>query len=347
MTRHASPAARAARRGRRAAARAVVLAAVGLAVTAGPAAADAPTPGDYTSEVTSLTPPRASVALDVVGGDSFLQLTVAPGTDVVVMGYEGEPFVHVREDGIVERNRNSPATYLNEDRYAAVDIPATLVGVDPTTLEPDWEAVASGGRYAWHDHRIHWMAPNAPPAVSRGGSFDWTGTVSLLVDGTPVEANGVIEYHHDSSPLPWIGLGAVAAVVIARSGRRWPRAIAPFAVVVSAAATGVGWATWDAAPSGVGLSPLPLVVAALGVVAGIAAISLPTRLRPIALAFAASVLLSWGLLRVSVLTSPVLPTTAPFVVDRSTTVVAIVAGLAIAALVLPALARPEPQADQR
>ena len=65
----------------------------------------------------------------VVGGDAFLELTVDEGTEVVVPGYGGEPYVRFLADGTVERNTRSEATYLNEDRQGAVELPA---GADET-----------------------------------------------------------------------------------------------------------------------------------------------------------------------------------------------------------------------
>lgn len=320
--------------------RAVTLAAVGLAVTAGPAAADAPSPGDYTSEVVSITPDTGAIDVEVVGGDSFLELSVDPGTEVVVLGYEGEPYLRVLADGTVEENRNSPATHLNEDRYAEIDVPTEVADADPTDLEPEWVEVGSGGTYAWHDHRIHWMAPNAPPAVERGGTFAWNGPVDLIVDGDAVAIEGRITYEPDVSPVPWAAFIVVFVVATVMAGRRlavverW--ALPGVGLVVSAAAGWVAWATFAEAPSGVGASNLPVVMAVVAVVASVVSLRVPARVRPIAQLLVASVLGTWGLLRVGVLASPVLPTSAPFVVDRAVTALAIAIAGAIIVVVVPA-----------
>lgn len=320
--------------------RAVTLAAVGLAVTAGPAAADAPSPGDYTSEVVSIAPDPGTIAVEVVGGDSFLELTVDEGTEVVVLGYEGEPYLRVLADGTVEENRNSPATYLNEDRYAEIDVPAAVADADPTELEPDWETVGSGGTYAWHDHRIHWMAPNAPPAVERGGTFGWNGPVDLVVDGEAVAVEGQITYEAGVSPLPWAGVAVAVAAALVVAGRRLEvveRWVLPVVgLAVSAAGAYVAWATLAESPAGVGASNLPVVMAVVAVLAAVAAVLLPSRVRPIAQLLVGSVLGTWGLLRIGVLTSPVLPTSAPFAVDRAVTALAIAVAAAIIVVVVPA-----------
>ncbi len=322
-----------------------VLALAGSVLFASPAAADPPKPGDYRSTVTEVDPEVPGVDVEVVGGDSFLSISVEPGTEVVVLGYEGEQYLRFLPDGTVERNLRSPATYLNDDRYAAVDLPPDLVGVDPTELDPRWEEVASGGSYAWHDHRIHWMAPTSPPNVERGGTFDWNGPVELLVDGQPVEVLGETEYAKAVSPLPWLAAGLVVAAVglVLLRRRHLPLAVA--GTVVAVAATWVAWSTFDIAPSGAGASSLPVIVAGAGVVAGVAAVALPRRIRTLGLAALASILGAWGLLRFAVLTNPVLPTSAPDWLDRGVTVAAIGIAVAAAAGALDGLALP-PDEDE-
>ncbi len=70
---------------------------------------------------TSSSPPPTASRWHVVGGDSFLEVSVDEGHEVLVPGYQGEPYLRFRADGTVERNRNSPATYLNDSRQGDVD----------------------------------------------------------------------------------------------------------------------------------------------------------------------------------------------------------------------------------
>ena len=72
---------------------------VWLGLLAGPAAADAARPGDVRSQVTAVTPSSAASTPEVLGGDSFLHLRVDPGTQVVVIGYQDEPYLASRPTG--------------------------------------------------------------------------------------------------------------------------------------------------------------------------------------------------------------------------------------------------------
>lgn len=318
-----------------------VAVALGVAALAGlagasPAAADPPRPTDYRSTITSVEPPPDGIEVAVVGGDSFLEVRVDEGHEVEVPGYEGEPYLRFRADGTVERNENSPARYLNDSRRGEVPVPASA-GKD---AEPDWRRVASDGRYAWHDHAIHWMGTGNPPGKGPGDVVtDWT--VELTVDGTPTEVTGTLVWEHRVSPVPWAALAALAAAVVfgvghllrnapARVGLVGPAA----ALAAAAAATVVGWGQYADAPAGSGVSVLVVLVPAAGVALGAVALALalgrraPGVARAAALASAAAVL-GWAALRIAVLVKPVLPTTLPAAVDRAGTAVAL--GLALAA----------------
>ncbi len=97
---------------------------VGLLGSAGVAHADPAGPTDYASEVVSIEPATPTIDVRIVGGDSFVMLTAQPGTEVVVLGYSGEPYLRFRADGVVEENRRSPTLYQNKSRYGTADTPA-------------------------------------------------------------------------------------------------------------------------------------------------------------------------------------------------------------------------------
>ena len=322
--------------GRRIGATAAVVAAVALValVRADPAAADPPVPTDYRSTVDAIEPPADGVHAEVVGGDAFLELTVDHPHEVVVTGYQGEPYLRFRPDGTVQRNHRSPATYVNDSRDASVQPPASA----DAEADPDWETVGDGGVYAWHDHRIHWMG-SEPPAGAEPGEWTRTWTVDIEVDGTPTRINGTLALVEDVNPLPWVALGLATAAAPAIAGRRRPLIVACVAALVAAAlATGVGWAQVADAPAGSGVSPVVVAVPLAGLVAAGLGITMGRRMGRRAFATmtlaASAAVAGWGALRVDVLSKPVLPTVLDARVDRAGTTVALALAVASAGLVV-------------
>jgi hypothetical protein len=131
---------------------------------------------NFRSVITAVAPRADGVKLDVLSGDDRLELINQSDKPVVVYGYEPtpEPYARILPDGTVQVNRDSPATYLNADRYQeGVKVPA---GVDGKGA-PKWKLVDKTGRFEWHDHRIHYMAKGTPPQVKDKGTktkvFDW------------------------------------------------------------------------------------------------------------------------------------------------------------------------------
>ena len=102
---------------RRTTAFAVGLAVSALLVPAGVARADPAVPTDFSTRVVAIEPETPSIDVGFVGGDSFIELAVQPGTEVVVPGYWGEPYLRFNRDGTVERNARSPSVAQNESRY--------------------------------------------------------------------------------------------------------------------------------------------------------------------------------------------------------------------------------------
>jgi hypothetical protein len=186
---------------------------------------------NFRSQVRALTPAAEGVSLRVVNFDDSIELRNRSGRTVVVRGYRGEPYVRIAGDGTVAVNRRSPTHYLNEDRFAeGVSVPR---GASPKA-QPDWRTVDRTGRYAWHDHRIHWMAHSLPPQVKDEGRrtkvFDWK--VPLTVGGRPATISGsLIWVGKESGGFPVAALisllaagiaGAALVIVVRRRRRRAP-----------------------------------------------------------------------------------------------------------------------------
>jgi hypothetical protein len=152
----------------------------------------------------------------VVNLDDSIEVRAEPGHEVIALGYEDEPYVRFSADGTVEVNERSPAYYLNQDRFADVDVPEVADAKAP----PRWVEVAQGGVYAWHDHRIHYMGQGTPPQVTDESVetpvFDWK--LPFVVDGDPAQLDGTLTWIPDeggASVALLAGLGAAVAVAFA------------------------------------------------------------------------------------------------------------------------------------
>ncbi len=150
---------------------------------------------NYRSEVRAISPSVEGLDAEVLNFDDRIELRNDSGETVVVEGYRGEPYLRFEPDGTVLVNQRSPTTYLNEDRFAQVEVPDTA---DPKAA-PEWQTVARNGRYDWHDHRIHWMSSTPPERVrddesARVKVFDWK---------LPLTAGGVAATI--SGSLTWVG----------------------------------------------------------------------------------------------------------------------------------------------
>jgi hypothetical protein len=336
-----------------------LLAAIGMLGMFAPPAAAHTVPGiqpsNYETAVDGTTPRVPGLTVRAVDLGNQLELTNDTGIDVVVLGYQGEPYLIVGPRGTFE-NRQSPATYLNRTRSGKTPVPSSA---DPSGA-PDWQKIASSTTARWHDHRAHWMGNTDPPEVARNPGrrhvIDrWQiglrrGTEAITVTGDLVWVPG-------PSPWGWL-LGALgAAVVLVALSRtrpwRWVLAAALAVVIVSetthvigqwAATTTVFWTKFGASVYSIG--GIALAVAAL-----VWIITRPPHNATPAVLFAGLVvLLAGGLADLSTLTRSQLPTTFSNGVARLQVTVAlgVGVGLAVAAaqrLRLPARTPPSGRKD--
>ena len=195
----------------------------------------------YVSTVSALAPPVLGVDAIVLGGDDRLRISNYSGKTIVVLGYEGEPYLRFDKQG-VWANTRSPAAHLNRFRRPRPLSP----GVADASAPPSWRRVAPGATYEWHDHRIHWTAAEPPKGVREDPDriqriFNWR--VPGLADGKRFAITGFLGYAPDRVPSnddggapTWLlvtaGLIAAAAVLLAAVtgvGARRARRRAPVA----------------------------------------------------------------------------------------------------------------------
>ena len=201
----------------------LTVAAVGLLLApAAPAFAHGrgTTASNFLSRITQ-APDLPGVTFQIVGSDQYLQVTNTSDTPIEVPGYDDvlvvgdsggtDPYLRIGPQG-VEVNEASRATHVNADRFGHPGEPLPPdVGVNQP---PRWTTVSDEPVYAWHDHRVHWMAPGLPPAVTdptqRTQVTTWT--VVFTSAGTTYEVKGELLWVPGPSVAPWFSVAAVVTL---------------------------------------------------------------------------------------------------------------------------------------
>jgi hypothetical protein len=159
---------------------------------------------DFRSEIDSISPGDLGngLSVEIVNFDDHVRLVNKTGKEVTIKGYDGEPYARISPDGKVEVNLNSPAYYLNEDRFAEVEVPARA----NAKAKPDWKEIDDNSTFEWHDHRSHYMGQGTPPQVKDESEktkvFDYA--IPIEVGGKPAKIDGT---------LIWVGTGSKAPVI--------------------------------------------------------------------------------------------------------------------------------------
>ncbi|MDP5182343.1 hypothetical protein QOZ88_06810 [Blastococcus sp. BMG 814] len=194
---------------------AVLAAVVAILALAGPASAHVggeAAGSDFDARVLQVTPQLPGVSVRSLQFGDELELVNTTDVEVLVPGYSDEPYLRIGPDG-VWRNANSPATWINLDRYGRTALPASA----DAGAVPDWEQVSTQPSYVWHDHRTHWMSEGVlPPQVAADPGrehvvSEWV--VPLRHGSTEVEVAGVLTW--SPPPPPWVVWLPVAALVLA------------------------------------------------------------------------------------------------------------------------------------
>jgi hypothetical protein len=310
-----------------------VLLAVGLlVVAAGPALADPAEPSNYEASVTGLDPRPEGVELDVAGGDAFLRINVAPGHEVLIPGYGGEPYVRIDADGSVWVSEDSPAYYQNDDRYSQVRIPRDADGRG----DPRWMLVGDDGRYAWHDHRTHWMGFNRPPnVVGDARQFVFAWKIPIQVDGREISVAGQLEWVPSRSAVIPILVGIVALLPLLMWRRRRVEIAAVLVTVAAAGAVALVFAQNAGTPAAArGFPAQALLLPVISLLAG--ALAFVFRRRADATAWAlltgSLVLIAWAISTIEVLWLPVLISSAPTGLERTAVALILWAGVGVVAI---------------
>ncbi|MGZ4351831.1 MAG: hypothetical protein ACXVRX_15050, partial [Solirubrobacteraceae bacterium] len=153
----------------------------------------------------------AGLGAKVIDGDQRLWLRADPRHTVVVLDYQGAPYLRFSRSGVAV-NRASAMYYLNQ--VPAQTPPATTGPRVPAR----WSRVSAGHSYGWHDGRLHALAT---AALAPGAAYLGRWRVALRVDGAPAAIAGGL-YYAASPSIVWFWpiLVALACVLAALRLRR-------------------------------------------------------------------------------------------------------------------------------
>lgn len=206
-----------------------------MAPPAGAHSAKGADASNFRTRLLSVTPQLPGIDVAIIENGNRMQVTNTTDEDLIVLGYQGEPYLRVGPDGVAE-NLRSPATYLNRDRKGETAVPGSA---DPDA-EPDWSQVGDGHTARWHDHRVHWMGAEDPRAVQQDPGRRHTvipeWVVEMRVGDTAVEASGDLVWVPGPSVVPWWALTVAAFVVAAAAtwSQAWRPAVAALVVALVA-----------------------------------------------------------------------------------------------------------------
>jgi len=321
---------------------ALVLAAVALVGSAPPALADAAGPTDYRTDIVSVEPATPAIRVTMIGGDAFLRLEQLQPVEVIVLGYQAEPYLRFDPDGTVFENRRSPAVWLNQERYGTEQQLPAFASAD---ARPEWLEVAENGSYSWHDHRSHWMNPLQPPGAEPGDQV-LEATVPLDIDGERVVITVASYLLDPPSILPAV-IGAVAAVALGAAlwrTERLPRMVLGLLLAGGTALLGV--LAYRAVPAETEPSTLLWMLPAVAAASTLTVVLVRNRVATTVYldglaVVAGATLAGWGFTRLDALRRALIPSDAPASLDRIGITIALLSGTALGLHGLYGLMNPE------
>ena len=307
-------------------------------------------PSNFETTVDATTPRVSGLTVRPIDLGNELELRNDSGAEVVVLGYQGEPYLRVGPRGVFE-NRRSPATYLNRTRDGKTHVPTDA---DPSAA-PTWNRIASGTVARWHDHRAHWMGTEEPPGVQRAPDRrhvvdQWS--FQIRRGSQDITVRGDLLWIPGPSPWGWVlGALALAVLVVALSRTRvwqWVLVGALGVLVVSETAHVVG--TWTATTASLatklGSSVYSMGGIALAVVAVVwLLVRPPANAIPAVLFAGLIVAVAGGLADLTTLTRSQLPTDAPVTLARIEVMLALGLGAGLAASAALRLRPPAPPSE--
>jgi|CXWL01.1.fsa_nt_gi hypothetical protein len=221
------------------------------------------------TRIVDLDPTNETIQVRVVPQTSQIELRLLGATEVVVLGYEDEPYLRVTPEG-VEQNLRSPATFLNRSTRPTNLAPSST----SPDAAPEWERISDRPVARWHDHRAHWMGDGDPPHTDDIGPGDLVSafTIDIVVEGTPTAIRGDLRWIPAAPWWPWILGAGLLAAVLAIAARRAPKVVFTVALCVLILAeamhvAGLWHDSTEPIPTRIGANAFSVVVVALGILA--------------------------------------------------------------------------------
>ena len=189
-----------------------------LLTLAPPAAAHGESEGEpapatnYRTRILRTEPRVEGITVRVIEAGSRLELRNTTDREVMILGYENEPYLRVGPDGVFE-NVRSKSPYINASRDGDGEVPAEA----DANAEPRWEKESDTPRARWHDHRAHWMGQQDPPHVRRAPGREHVIVPRwelVVMDGDRrILVTGDLTWVPAPSPFPWLAAAAGAAAI--------------------------------------------------------------------------------------------------------------------------------------
>jgi len=184
-------------------------------------------PTNYRSELVSILPALPSVTVEILDLGRRIRLTNHNRDDVVVTGYQGEPYLRVGPLGVFE-NVHSPAVYMNKPSPPYTTTSTTLPPAANPAAPPSWRRISRRSTATWRDRRTRWEGPS--PASVRAAPHTrqvvspWLITLTRGSEQSAV--TGRILWVPPPSAVPWVILAialviATTALVFTRTWATW------------------------------------------------------------------------------------------------------------------------------
>jgi hypothetical protein len=148
------------------------------------------------------------IEFEMLDYDASLRLRNGSDKEVIVMGYDGEPYAMLAANGEVFLNTRSPAYFLNQDRYATTPVGRSADPEAPAR----WKKQGNDGTLVWFDRRSHSLDDEAPAVVEDTASPQVVRDyrIPLEINGQPAGLSGTL-YWSGQNEFP---MGIVAGLLV-------------------------------------------------------------------------------------------------------------------------------------